>query len=92
MVFRVRWKLVGRHGRCLDSGDVGETYGSYGEAAAAMNEFLRPYPEVRHVSQEGNWLARRSADADLAVWIWIERPEATEEARVRWAEGADPTG
>jgi hypothetical protein len=36
-------------------------------------EFLRPYPEVNHCPTESCWLARRSIDADLVVWVWIER-------------------
>jgi hypothetical protein len=76
MDYRVRWKLVGRNGRRLDEGGIGETFRGYAEAAVAINELLRTYPEVRHVAHEGYWLARRSADADLAVWVWIERADA----------------
>jgi hypothetical protein len=39
---------------------------------AAVVEFLRPYPEVSRCPAESYWLARRSRDADLAVWIWVE--------------------
>jgi hypothetical protein len=45
----------------------------------AINEFLRPYPEVKHCDEEGYWLARRSADADLAVWVWIEQQDHLED-------------
>ncbi len=72
MAFHVRWQLVGRFGQPLDSGCVGEGFCAYGEAVAAVVEFLRPYPEVSHCQAEDYWLARRSCDADLAVWIWVE--------------------
>ncbi|WP_201838056.1 hypothetical protein [Microvirga zambiensis] len=42
---------------------------------ATVVEFLRPYPEVCRCSPESYWLARRSHEADLAVWIWVERHE-----------------
>jgi hypothetical protein len=45
----------------------------------AINEFLRPYAEVKHCDEEGYWLARRSEDADLAVWVWIEQHDHPEE-------------
>jgi hypothetical protein len=76
MAYRVRWKLVGRDSRRLDEGGIDETYRGYAEAAVAINELLRPYPEICHVAHEGYWLGRRSADADLAVWVWIERADA----------------
>jgi hypothetical protein len=72
MVYRVRWQLVGRSGQPLDSGCIGEGFYAYGEAVAAVVEFLRPYPEVSRCPTESYWLARRSCDADLTVWIWVE--------------------
>jgi hypothetical protein len=30
---------------------------------------------VSRCPTESYWLARRSIDADLAVWVWIERHE-----------------
>jgi len=36
---------------------------------------LRVYPEVWRIEEEGYWLARRSAGADLAMWVWMERVE-----------------
>jgi hypothetical protein len=78
MAYRVRWQLVGRSGQPLDSGCIGEVFCAYGEAVAAVVEFLRPYPEVNRCSTEGYWLARRSMDADLAIWVWIERHEIEE--------------
>jgi hypothetical protein len=30
---------------------------------------------VCHCSAESYWLARRSVDADLAVWVWIEQQD-----------------
>lgn len=73
MPYQVRWQLVGRSERPLDSGHIRETCDHYGDAAEAINEFLRSYPEVQRCDEEGYWLARRSEDADLAVRVWIER-------------------
>jgi hypothetical protein len=57
---------------------MGEGFCAYGDAVAAVVEFLRPYPEVSRCPTESYWLARRSMDADLAVWVWIERHEIEE--------------
>jgi len=78
MAYRVRWQLVGRSGQSLDNGWLGEGLVPYGDAMAAVTEFLRPYPEVCRCPTESYWLARRSMDADLAVWVWIERHETAE--------------
>ena len=75
MTYRVRWQLVGRSGQLLDSGCVGEGICAYSDAVVAVVEFLQPYPEVRRCPAESYWLARRSHEADLAVWIWVERHE-----------------
>lgn len=72
MTYRVRWQLVGRCGQLLDSGCLGEDICAYGDAVAAVVEFLRPYLEVSRCPSESYWLARRSREADLAVWVWIE--------------------
>jgi hypothetical protein len=78
MTYAVRWQLVGRSGQRLDTGCIGEDFRAYGDAATAVAEFLRPYPEVRRCPAESYWLARRSREADLAVWVWIERNEVEE--------------
>ena len=78
MAYRVRWQLVGRSGQPLDNGWLGEGFVPYGDAMAAVIEFLRPYPEVYRCPTESYWLARRSMDADLAVWVWIECHETAE--------------
>jgi hypothetical protein len=78
MVYRVRWQLVGRSEQPLDSGGLGEGFCAYGDAVAIVVEFLRLYPEVSRCPTESYWLARRSMDADLAVWVWIERHELEE--------------
>ena len=75
MAYRVRWQLVGRSGQPLDNGCLGAGSCAYSDAVAAVIEFLRPYPEVCRCSAESYWLARRSHEADLAVWIWVERHE-----------------
>ena len=72
MAYRVRWQLVGRSGQPLDNGCLGEGLCAYGDAVAAVAEFLRPYPDVCRCPSESYWLARRSQEADLAVWVWIE--------------------
>jgi len=36
---------------------------------------LRVYPEVWRFEEEEYWLARRSAGADLAMWVWMGRVE-----------------
>ena len=78
MAYRVRWQLVGRSRQPLDKGCLGEDFCVYGDAVAAVVEFLRPYPRVSRCPAESYWLARRSTDADLAVWVWIERHETAE--------------
>jgi hypothetical protein len=94
MAYRVRWQLVGRSGQPLDSGYLGEGFCAYGDAMASVVEFLRPYPEVCRCPTESYWLARRSREADLAAWVWIERDETEEptEATPAWmfpSEAAD---
>jgi hypothetical protein len=79
MPYQVRWQLVGHSGRPLDHGDISEAYEGYSEAVEAIHEFLRPYPEVKHCHEEGYWLARRSQDADLVVWVWIEQYDHPED-------------
>jgi hypothetical protein len=78
MAYHVRWQLVRRSGQPLDSGCMGEGFCGYGDAVAAVAEFLRPYSEVSRCPTESYWLARRSHEADLAVWVWIERDETAE--------------
>jgi len=78
MAYRVRWQLVGRSGQPLDNGCLGEGLCAYGDAVAAVAEFLRPYPDVCRCPAESYWLARRSREADLAVWVWIERQRIEE--------------
>jgi hypothetical protein len=78
MAYRVRWQLVRRSGQPLDCGCMGEGFCAYGDAMAAVAEFLRPYSEVSRCPTESYWLARRSREADLAVWVWIERDETAE--------------
>ena len=90
MAYHVHWQLVGRSGQPLDGGCIGEGFCAYGDALAAVVEFLRPYPEVGRCPRESYWLARRSSDADLAVWIWIERQDS-EEATGEIAEWTPPS-
>jgi len=90
MAYRVRWQLVGRSGQPLDGGCIDEGFCAYGDGLAAVVEFLRPYPEVSRCPTESYWQARRSSDADLAVWIWIER-QGSEEATGAITEWAPPS-
>ena len=53
MPYQVRWQLVGSSERPLDYGHIREAYNGYGDAMGAINEFLRPYPEVKHCDEEG---------------------------------------
>jgi len=78
MPYLVRWQLVGPAKRPLDCGSIQEVYNDYGAAVAAVHEFLRLYPDVQRCDQEAYWLARRSVDADLAVWVWIEQHDNLE--------------
>ena len=73
MAYHVQWQLVGRSGRPLDRGCLGEGLHDYHDAIAAVHEFLRSYPVVRRSGEENYWKARRSSDADLGSWVWIER-------------------
>jgi len=73
MPYCVRWKLFGPSKCPLDCGSIQEVYNDYGAAVAAVHEFLRSYPDVQRSDQEAYWLARRSVDADLHVWVWIEQ-------------------
>ncbi|MBD2751102.1 hypothetical protein IC232_31205 [Microvirga sp. BT688] len=73
MPYLVRWQLIAPSKHPLDCGTIQEVYGDYGAAVAAVHEFLRLYPEVQRCDQEAYWLARRSVDADLTVWVWIEQ-------------------
>jgi hypothetical protein len=72
MAYVVQWQLVGRSGRPLDYGCIGGGLCDYRDAVAAVHEFLRPYPVVSRCGEENYWKARRSSDADLGVWVWIE--------------------
>jgi hypothetical protein len=75
MSYRVIWRLVGREGRHLDGASLEGVYLAYGEAVAAINELLKPYCEVSRDHEQGVWLARRSADADLAICVWVEQTD-----------------
>jgi hypothetical protein len=57
VAYRVRGQLVGRSGQPLDDGCLAEGFCAYGDAVAAVAEFLRAYPEVSPLP-EGRLLAR----------------------------------
>lgn len=88
MAYQVLWQLVGRSGHRLDGGRLGEGFCNFADAVAAVVEFLRPYPEVNRCPEESYWLARRSSDADLAVWIWVECQNS--DRRVEVSQRPDP--
>ena len=89
MAYRVIWRLIGREGRHLDGGPLEGFYSTYSEAVAAVSELLSPYCEVSRNHEQGCWQGRRSADADLAVWVWVERAEECVPDGVGRREGAD---
>jgi hypothetical protein len=72
MTYIVRWQLIGRSGRPLDKGTIEERFYDYSDAVAAAIELLRPYEVIDSYFAESYWLIRRSQDADLSVWLWIE--------------------
>src|SRR5688500_2764806 len=72
MAYVVHWQLVGRSGRPLDCGCIGGGLCDYRDAVAAVHEFLRPYPVGNRRGEASYWQARRSSDADLGGWVWIE--------------------
>lgn len=71
MAYRIEWRLLGRAERLLDQGRVGDWHASYGQAAGAVSEFLRAYPEARRSEDGSHWCARRSPDADIELRVWI---------------------
>ena len=87
MPYLVRWQLVGPSKRPLDCGSIQEVYDDYGAAVAAVHEFLRLYQDVQRCDQEAYWLARRSVDADLTVWVWIEQHDNLEAVNAHKALG-----
>jgi hypothetical protein len=74
MAYCVEWRLVGRCGRLLDGGRIGEVYDTFGDAAAAASELLQAYPEAARDEGGTHWYGRRSADADIELRVWIRDP------------------
>jgi hypothetical protein len=75
MAYQVRWRLIGRYKQLLDRGRIDDCHDTYADAAAAVSELLRAYPEATRSEDCTYWRARRSADADLEVHVWIEVAE-----------------
>ena len=71
MAYCVEWRLLGRSERLLDGGRMEETYATFGEAAAALNGVLQTYPDAVRSDDGTHWCARRSADADIELRVWI---------------------
>lgn len=71
MAYSVEWRLLGRAERLLDGGRIGDVYATYGQAAGAVSEFLRAYPDAARSEDGSHWCARRSADADIELRVWI---------------------
>jgi hypothetical protein len=90
MAFHVHWQLIGRHQRCLDSGEIDGGYDTYNDAAMAVSELLRPYPEATRAEDGSHWRARRSFDADLEIHIWIVAPETALGPETALASEAGP--
>ncbi len=92
MAYRVIWRLIGREGRHLDGGSLEGSYVTHGEAFTAVHELLSPYCEVSRDHEQGCWLARRSADADLSLWVWIEQADESMPDGLGGGGAADPAG
>jgi hypothetical protein len=75
MAYQVLWRLIGRYKQVLDRGRIDDCYDTYADAAAAISELLRAYPETTRSEDCTYWRARRSTDADLEVHVWIEVAE-----------------
>jgi hypothetical protein len=73
MVYRVAWRLVGRAERLLDSGCFDDDYEDRAAAVAAIMTHLHSFAFAGRSEAGDFWWARRSADADLEMRIWIER-------------------
>jgi hypothetical protein len=72
MAYRVMWALLGQSGRCIDGGPMDGIHDTYGDAVAELSGLLRGYAEATRSGDGIYWIARRSADADLEVRVWIE--------------------
>jgi len=72
MTYSVQWQLVGLSERLLDSGCLDDSFDEYSAAITALDGFLRTYSEVGRDRERGYWWARRSADADLELRLWID--------------------
>lgn len=72
MAYRVMWALLGQSGRWLDGGSLDGIHDTCGEAAAEVSAFISGYAEASRSEDGTHWIARRSADADLEVRVWIE--------------------
>lgn len=73
MTYRVVWRLIGRAARLLDEGEIDDDYLTYAAAVAAVSELLSVYPDATRAGDGTHWRARRSADADLELEVWIHR-------------------
>ncbi len=72
MPYKVLWTLLGQAERRLDGGVLDDVHYTYRDAAAEVSAFLYSYADVWRSDDGTYWRARRSADADLEVRVWIE--------------------
>ena len=80
MNYRIVWHLIGQAERPLDSGCLDEDFGTYHDAAVALNQWLSGYAEIGRSGDGSHWKARRSTDADLELRIWIDTAFPLDEA------------
>jgi hypothetical protein len=76
---RLEWRLLGREGRFLDSGEIDDDFPDRGSALLALGALLLHFPVWGRKDSEGCWWARRSADADLELQFTLREPVQCEE-------------
>jgi hypothetical protein len=72
MSYRLRWRLVGRGNRVLDSGEIDSGFPDWPSGVQALAAFLQQFAQWGRDTEEGTWWARRSPDADLLVQISLQ--------------------
>ena len=87
MGYRLEWRLVGREGRFLDSGEIDSGFRDGRSALEALGAFLHQFALWGRDSERDSWWAKRSEDADLKVLISLreQMPSEVETMPVLWA-------
>lgn len=60
MSYRLRWRLVGRGNRVLDSGEIDSGFPDRPSGVQALAAFLQQFAQWGRDTEEGTWWARRS--------------------------------